>query len=111
MTDPHPEPSPAAESARVKCAKCGQLNPTESDRCGRCHASLYVMCGRCGRINQRFLSHCKDCGDRLHARFRHLRYLLAKLPLLSQGIRLWHVLVFLVFILVVYWVITFLANL
>ena len=111
MTDTHSEHFQVAESTDVKCAKCGHPNHAEDDRCTKCHASLYVLCGRCGRTNQRVLSHCKDCGDRLHARFRRLRYLLGKLPLMSSGIPILYVLIFLVFIIVIYKVITLIANL
>jgi predicted amidophosphoribosyltransferase len=111
MTDTHPEPARVDESTSVKCAKCGYSNHTEDDRCSQCHASLYVLCGRCGRTNQRNLSYCKDCGERLHARFRHLRYLLAKLPVVSRGIRVLYGIIFLVFILIIYKVIILMANL
>ncbi len=95
----------------VKCAKCGCRNDPERDSCAECNASLYVDCGGCGLTNPRSYSRCTACGERLHRRFWRLRYRLQKLPLLRNGFNPLLVIGFLLVILILYKVVTWLANL
>ncbi len=64
--DQQPAKKPARPEALVPCAKCEEMNPGGSSRCGFCGAHLYVSCHHCGHSNQRVFSRCTHCGERLH---------------------------------------------
>ena len=55
------------EDLELECASCGELNPTASNFCNQCGASMAKKCASCGESLPAKARFCNGCGEKVSA--------------------------------------------
>jgi predicted RNA-binding Zn-ribbon protein involved in translation (DUF1610 family) len=92
----------------LKCAKCGHSNSGKCNHCTKCGARMYIRCHSCGHSSLRAEAKCSECGQQLHR--SPWKRLQRKIFGGKAGITPFQIFLLLVFTLITYRVIVFLAE-